>query len=130
AAKAFIGVIRVYPGATSLPASIARDSQGYLLTGADAVASGRWPRKDREPCPLETTLPGVFFFSSRRRHTRCYRDWSSDVCSSDLVPWNRPDFEGPEIHHLHFHRIHLRRALCCRRRKIRIPGHARSVFPR
>src|SRR5215470_17862999 len=26
----------------------------------------------------------LFFFSSRRRHTRCYRDWSSDVCSSDL----------------------------------------------
>src|SRR5215813_8024833 len=29
-----------------------------------------------------TDLP--FFFSSRRRHTRCGRDWSSDVCSSDL----------------------------------------------
>src|SRR5208282_6131938 len=31
------------------------------------------------------------FFSSRRRHTRCYRDWSSDVCSSDLarnLAWN------------------------------------------
>src|SRR2546429_4062989 len=27
----------------------------------------------------------LFFFSSRRRHTRCSRDWSSDVCSSDLV---------------------------------------------
>src|SRR3989449_6797110 len=27
----------------------------------------------------------VFFFSSRRRHTRCSRDWSSDVCSSDLL---------------------------------------------
>src|SRR5207248_8375943 len=26
----------------------------------------------------------VFFFSSRRRHTRSYGDWSSDVCSSDL----------------------------------------------
>src|SRR5690554_6985307 len=26
-----------------------------------------------------------FFFSSRRRHTRCGRDWSSDVCFSDLV---------------------------------------------
>ena len=26
----------------------------------------------------------VFFFSSRRRHTRLVRDWSSDVCSSDL----------------------------------------------
>src|SRR6185295_20363588 len=35
-----------------------------------------------------------FFFSSRRRHTRYWRDWSSDVCSSDL--WDRlhhgPDF--------------------------------------
>src|SRR5258707_14368270 len=27
-----------------------------------------------------------FFFSSRRRHTRYWRDWSSDVCSSDLGP--------------------------------------------
>src|SRR5690606_40196165 len=27
------------------------------------------------------------FFSSRRRHTRFSRDWSSDVCSSDLAPW-------------------------------------------
>src|SRR3989304_1810786 len=27
-----------------------------------------------------------FFFSSRRRHTICSRDWSSDVCSSDLLP--------------------------------------------
>src|SRR3982751_4203359 len=28
---------------------------------------------------------GLFFFSSRRRHTRSDRDWSSDVCSSDLT---------------------------------------------
>src|SRR5437867_6933779 len=27
----------------------------------------------------------LFFFSSRRRHTRSYGDWSSDVCSSDLM---------------------------------------------
>src|SRR5262245_62335311 len=27
----------------------------------------------------------LFFFSSRRRHTRCLSDWSSDVCSSDLI---------------------------------------------
>src|SRR3712207_6259741 len=27
----------------------------------------------------------IFFFSSRRRHTRYWRDWSSDVCSSDLA---------------------------------------------
>src|SRR5437660_11592896 len=30
-----------------------------------------------------------FFFSSRRRHTRWPRDWSSDVCSSDLLPANQ-----------------------------------------
>src|SRR5690348_17578313 len=30
-----------------------------------------------------------FFFSSRRRHTRWTGDWSSDVCSSDLLPWQR-----------------------------------------
>src|SRR5579872_6504803 len=32
------------------------------------------------------SLMVFFFFSSRRRHTRCGRDWSSDVCSSDLPP--------------------------------------------
>src|SRR3712207_7665626 len=31
-------------------------------------------------------LVSFFFFSSRRRHTRYWRDWSSDVCSSDLWP--------------------------------------------
>src|SRR5437764_1341721 len=30
-------------------------------------------------------IPGLFFFSSRRRHTRYIGDWSSDVCSSDLA---------------------------------------------
>src|SRR5438128_10259501 len=29
-------------------------------------------------------LVSCVFCASRRRHTRCYRDWSSDVCSSDL----------------------------------------------
>src|SRR5690606_40841262 len=33
----------------------------------------------------------IFFFSSRRRHTRFSRDWSSDVCSSDLYEvWAHP----------------------------------------
>src|SRR5699024_3267560 len=31
------------------------------------------------------TCSRLFFFSSRRRHTRSKRDWSSDVCSSDLA---------------------------------------------
>src|SRR5256886_17602764 len=33
----------------------------------------------------------LFFFSSRRRHTRFDCDWSSDVCSSDLGEHNHPD---------------------------------------
>src|SRR2546429_7386841 len=31
----------------------------------------------------DSSAQHIFFFSSRRRHTRCSRDWSSDVCSSD-----------------------------------------------
>src|SRR5699024_2482558 len=42
----------------------------------------------------------LFFFSSRRRHTRTKRDWSSDVCSSDLeelfaIPGSPPDMLNP-----------------------------------
>src|SRR2546428_6211801 len=36
-----------------------------------------------------------FFFSSRRRHTRSDRDWSSDVCSSDLPEIGRSSFILP-----------------------------------
>src|SRR5439155_10207301 len=37
----------------------------------------------------------LFFFSSRRRHTRWPRDWSSDVCSSDLPAlYQRVNVEG------------------------------------
>src|SRR5947209_20443597 len=35
-----------------------------------------------------------FFFSSRRRHTRYWRDWSSDVCSSDLLADRARDQRG------------------------------------
>src|SRR5256884_5668090 len=37
------------------------------------------------------------FFSSRSRHTRCSRDWSSDVCSSDLVKISDPKIPSDEI---------------------------------
>ena len=44
-----------------LPDEIARDSQGYLITGRDILASPdvRW-KHDREPLLLETSMPGVF----------------------------------------------------------------------
>src|SRR5216683_5371849 len=42
-----------------------------------------------------------FFFSSRRRHTRSDRDWSSDVCSSDLIVCNIGHFDNEiQIAHL------------------------------
>src|SRR3989454_2896426 len=42
---------------------------------------------------LASIIVVIFFFSSRRRHTRLQGDWSSDVCSSDLIPdVGVPDF--------------------------------------
>src|SRR2546429_6035260 len=49
------------------------DGRSDLILNAGVSACARGD--GRFPC---------FFFSSRRRHTRCSRDWSSDVCSSDL----------------------------------------------
>src|SRR3712207_8907318 len=43
----------------------------------DSSTQTSWPM-------LVRRLSVFFFFSSRRRHTRYWRDWSSDVCSSDL----------------------------------------------
>src|SRR5438094_975639 len=40
---------------------------------------------DEVVCDIDGKNHVLFFFSSRRRHTRSYGDWSSDVCSSDLV---------------------------------------------
>src|SRR5688500_20271820 len=37
----------------------------------------------------------IFFFSSRRRHTRLQGDWSSDVCSSDLI--GRSAADPPQV---------------------------------
>jgi thioredoxin reductase (NADPH) len=42
-----------------LPAEIARDARGYVLTGDDVVKAGRWSH-DRDPYLLESSVPGVF----------------------------------------------------------------------
>src|SRR2546422_3756114 len=57
-----------------------------------------------------------FFFSSRRRHTRCSRDWSSDVCSSDLIV-RRPEAPLPCGAHRDFGRRN-RVGMDTRQRKI------------
>src|SRR5215217_6795554 len=67
-----------------------------------------------------------FFFSSRRRHTRYWRDWSSDVCSSDLRRGRAP---GPPAR-----RVRRgggpprRRAAHARRRADRAPGAGAVTF--
>src|SRR5436190_17398858 len=47
---------------------------------------------------IRLTSVFFFFFSSRRRHTRSLCDWSSDVCSSDLVPRPRIAAGGLEVY--------------------------------
>ena len=53
----FIGA---QPRTDWLPPSVAVDSKGFILTGADAAKSKHWPLTNREPCSVETTCPGVF----------------------------------------------------------------------
>src|SRR2546429_187869 len=57
---------------------------GWL--GLFSPQTNKWTaEKRRRECKDDVVLVKFFFFffSSRRRHTRCSRDWSSDVCSSD-----------------------------------------------
>src|SRR2546429_4585346 len=58
-----------------------------VCAGAGTVPGpgGNARASSRGPCGRAWCF---FFFSSRRRHTRCSRDWSSDVCSSDLLKWD------------------------------------------
>src|SRR6266496_4483778 len=49
-----------------------------------------------------------FFFSSRRRHTRSLRDWSSDVCSSDLRRVMPAQLEAGVDHRVHDHAAGIR----------------------
>jgi thioredoxin reductase (NADPH) len=57
-ADALFLAIGANPHTDWLPPEIARDEQGFLLTGADVPRDGAWPL-DRDPFPLETSMPGV-----------------------------------------------------------------------
>src|SRR5207249_8029038 len=76
----------------------------------------------------------LFFFSSRRRHTRSKRDWSSDVCSSDLFleMEGQPRQEIPTmlvLRHLGGVATVVGRAVSCQT-GIRIGRHIACVSPR
>src|SRR2546422_151769 len=59
----------------------------YVYSRVNSKATTQWRNTDSfKGVHREGVVSDNFFFSSRRRHTRCSRDWSSDVCSSDLPP--------------------------------------------
>ena len=57
AAFVFIGA---RPRTEWVPSTVATDPKGFILTGAEAAHTDRWPLTDREPCAVETTCPGIF----------------------------------------------------------------------
>src|SRR5262245_38980311 len=66
----------------------------------------------------------LFFFSSRRRHTRCLSDWSSDVCSSDLGARHG---ESQGLRHQLEPLARQRRVPALRRRRSRDPGRGHEA---
>src|SRR5439155_7261888 len=71
----------------------------------------------------------LFFFSSRRRHTRWPRDWSSDVCSSDLhqVAPPPPAMAAPLGDSGDARRVFVGSATCCARPAYRSRSEERRV---
>ena len=63
----------IFIGATPctdfLGESFHRDEKGFLITGVELAASGHWPSKERLPCSLETSCPGVFAAGDCRAFT-------------------------------------------------------------
>src|SRR5438874_9631789 len=63
-----------------LPRADRIDAKDWALTRQVLLKAGEL---DLLRIDIPEAYGGLFFFSSRRRHTRSLRDWSSDVCSSD-----------------------------------------------
>jgi thioredoxin reductase (NADPH) len=59
AADGLFVLIGARPHTAWLPEEIARDGDGFVLTGEDVASDGRWPL-ERQPFSLETSMPGVF----------------------------------------------------------------------
>src|SRR5699024_11884332 len=93
---------------------------------------------------IRSPPPVRCFFSSRRRHTRSKRDWSSDVCSSDLefgVPQGRGRVAGPvprtppaehQTHRqrLRHHSVEIGRASCRERAHVEeAPAPCEATLP-
>src|SRR6266508_3634254 len=79
---------RIGPGkrqlATALDVEASKPKRRVLFTSAGSKLSQSFASRETRGITL------LFFFSSRRRHTSWPRDWSSDVCSSDLAAQGSP----------------------------------------
>src|SRR2546429_1486719 len=83
----------LFKGIVGYETTVIPQIENAILSGQDIIFLGeRGQAKTRIARRLiellDETVPAIagceiIFFSSRRRHTRCSRDWSSDVCSSD-----------------------------------------------
>ncbi|MEI9998846.1 MAG: FAD-dependent oxidoreductase [Verrucomicrobiota bacterium] len=57
------------PCTTFAGEEILKDAKGYVVTGADVLAAGKWPLPQRPPLPLETSSPGIFAAGDCRSKT-------------------------------------------------------------
>src|SRR5205814_1551947 len=71
---------------SEVPSSASHDnSRSARPHGINAASAPNTTARIMSIARIDTAMSAVFFFSSRRRHTSCLSDWSSDVCSSDLT---------------------------------------------
>src|SRR5690606_40058067 len=83
-------------------------------------------------CSVTSFHSSIFFFSSRRRHTRFSRDWSSDVCSSDLdtkFPKEASGVCGDDLFQQHAS-WHMRQSDNWLRPTLFLDGHAKVLSDR
>src|SRR5256886_9115553 len=100
---------------------------GRLLTG---IAASLAVTAMTAQAAVDVCDYGSFFFSSRRRHTRFDCDWSSDVCSSDLIRLHRFLFDlfAPNRFAAVAQRMRQGQILRLNVRQDESPGYGRVVF--
>src|SRR5260221_10509156 len=81
--KGLIAERRAHPQEDLLSALVAAEEGGDKLNEAELIATVSLLLVAGHETTVNLIGNGMFFFSSRRRHTRSLCDWSSDVCSSD-----------------------------------------------
>src|SRR5690349_12475854 len=88
-----LAAVAVYvnlPRGFAMPTPVGADNPDWAIAFTEGsvkhiyfVAATKGSLSSMDLRSLEQSKIECFFFSSRRRHTRSLRDWSSDVCSSD-----------------------------------------------